>query len=96
MVMPIAIEQSANGVIERILLIVAFHQEAVKSGDAPRSEMTRALHELRQKRKHRRRVAFRRGRFAGGKKAGELREQIRAFTAAACPAALASAGQEDR
>jgi hypothetical protein len=36
-------------------------------------------------------------RFAGGKKAGELREQIRAFTAAACPAAPAvPAGQEDR
>jgi hypothetical protein len=39
-------------------------------------------------------------RFAGGKKAGELREQIRAFTAAACPAAPTApaipAGQEDR
>ena len=36
-------------------------------------------------------------RFAGSTKAGELREQIRAFTAAACPAAQAvPAGQEDR
>jgi hypothetical protein len=36
-------------------------------------------------------------RFAGDRKAGELREQIRVFTAAACPAAPAAAlGLEDR
>src|SRR5260370_26831218 len=36
-------------------------------------------------------------RFAGDRKAGKLREQIRVFTAAACPAAPAAApGQEDR
>ena len=43
---------------------------------------------------------LRQRRFAGATKAGELREQIRAFTAAACPAAPTSsavpAGQEDR
>jgi hypothetical protein len=42
---------------------------------------------------------LRQRRFAGAKKAGELREQIRAFTAEACPAAPAApavtAGQED-
>jgi hypothetical protein len=48
----VAVEQRANGVGDRILLIVAFHQDRIKRGDAATLEAPRPLHQSSQHIKH--------------------------------------------
>ena len=74
----VAIEQRAYRIHQRILLVVAFHQQTVKRGDAAVAKMSGALDQLGKQREYRRRVAFRRGRLAGGQSNFALRHGERA------------------
>ena len=61
----VAVEQRAHRIHQRILLIVALHQHGIKRGDRARAKLAGALHQPRQPREDRGRVALRRGRLAG-------------------------------
>src|SRR5208282_4483234 len=60
----VAVEEGSHGIDQRILLIVALHQDGVKSGDASSTEISSTLNEPRQKCKDGRSVPFRGWRFA--------------------------------
>src|SRR5579883_186529 len=77
----VTIQKRADGVNERILLVVAFHEHGIEGGDASASEISSAFNQSSQQREDRRRVAFGGGRFAGGEADfalghGESRERI--------------------
>ena len=63
----VAVEERAHGIDQRILLVIAFHQNCVKRRNAPVSEMPCALDQPREERKHGGRISLRRRRLTGCK-----------------------------
>src|SRR5208282_754450 len=69
----VTIEQGADGVDQRIVLVVAFHEDGVKAGDGAGTEGARALDETGEQSEDRGRIAFGGGRLAGGESDFALR-----------------------
>src|SRR6185312_3347287 len=69
----VAVEDGANCVADRLIEIVAFHEDGEKSSDRAFSESSRALKNLRQKIEDGRRVPFLTGRFSRRKSDFALR-----------------------